>query len=138
MAKNELRLSLLWNRDDKGLKTCLQEQTGFLLDKENHTPGLWSGKLSVLYQKKLPPGVTKDFGLSIKINNQEGSFMSDLNSLAHTKCNCMYHIVFAPKYRRQIIYGKLKNDIGQILRQICERKGIEIIEAAACKDPIHM
>ncbi len=64
--------------------------------------------------------------------------MSDLNSLAHTKCNCMYHIVFAPKYRRQIIYGKLKNDIGQILRQICERKGIEIIEAAACKDPIHM
>ncbi|WP_243354764.1 IS200/IS605 family transposase [Bacillus litorisediminis] len=63
---------------------------------------------------------------------------SDINSLAHTKWNCKYHIVFAPKYRRQIIYGKIKQDIGQILRQLCERKGVEIIEAAACKDHIHM
>ncbi|GIN20537.1 IS200/IS605 family transposase [Siminovitchia fordii] len=63
---------------------------------------------------------------------------SDVNSLAHTKWNCKYHIVFAPKYRRQIIYGKLKQDIGQILRQLCERKGVEIIEATACKDHIHM
>jgi len=63
---------------------------------------------------------------------------SDVNSLAHTKWNCKYHIVFAPKYRRQIIYGKLKKDIGQILRQLCERKGVEIIEAEACKDHIHM
>ncbi|WP_346208546.1 IS200/IS605 family transposase [Caldifermentibacillus hisashii] len=47
-------------------------------------------------------------------------------------------IVFAPKYRRQIIYGKIKQDIGQILRQLCERKGVEIIEATACKDHIHM
>jgi putative transposase len=60
---------------------------------------------------------------------------SDLNSLAHTKWNCKYHIVFAPKYRKQVIYGKLKKDIGQILRQLCERKGVEIIEAEACKDP---
>ncbi|GIN83785.1 hypothetical protein J6TS2_01710 [Heyndrickxia sporothermodurans] len=57
---------------------------------------------------------------------------SDVNSLAHTKWNCKYHIVFAPK-RRQIIYGKLKKDIGGILRQLCERKGVEIIEAEACK-----
>ncbi|MBU5441227.1 IS200/IS605 family transposase [Paenibacillus sp. MSJ-34] len=63
---------------------------------------------------------------------------SDVNSLAHTKWNCKYHIVFAPKYRRQVIYGKLKRDIGVILRQLCERKGVEIIEAEACKDHIHM
>ncbi|CAC7442864.1 IS605/IS200-like transposase [Staphylococcus aureus] len=47
---------------------------------------------------------------------------SDTNSLAHTKWNCKYHIVFAPKYRRQVIYGKIKKDIGIILRQLCERK----------------
>ena len=63
---------------------------------------------------------------------------SDTNSLAHTKWNCKYHIVFAPKYRRQVIYGKIKRDIGVILRQLCERKGVEIIEAEACKDHIHM
>ena len=62
----------------------------------------------------------------------------DKNSLAHTKWNCKYHIVFAPKYRRQIIYGKIKGDIGKILRTLCERKGIEIIEAQACPDHIHM
>lgn len=64
--------------------------------------------------------------------------MNDINSLAHTKWNCKYHIVFAPKYRRQVIYGKIKADIGQILRKLCEHKGIEIIEANACPDHIHM
>ncbi|WP_204171340.1 IS200/IS605 family transposase, partial [Staphylococcus sp. GDY8P69P] len=63
---------------------------------------------------------------------------SDTNSLAHTKWNCKYHVVFAPKYSRQIIYGKIKRDIGIILRQLCERKGVEIIEAEACKDHIDM
>ena len=62
----------------------------------------------------------------------------DTNSLAHTKWECKYHIVFAPKYRRQIIYGKIKSDIGQMLRKLCEYKGIEILEAEACKDHIHM
>ena len=62
----------------------------------------------------------------------------DTSSLAHTKWECKYHIVFAPKFRRQIIYGKIKMDIGQILRKLCEYKGIEIIEAEACKDHIHM
>ena len=62
---------------------------------------------------------------------------SDTNSLAHTKWNCKYHIVFAPKYRRQVIYGKIKRDIGVILRQLCERKGVEIIEAEASKNHIH-
>lgn len=62
----------------------------------------------------------------------------DKNSLAHTSWNCKYHIVFAPKYRRQVIYGRLKNEIGKILRTLCERKGVEIIEAQACPDHIHM
>ena len=51
------------------------------------------------------------------------------DTLAHTKWNCKYHIVFAPKFRRQIIYGRLKTEIGKILRTLCERKEIEIIEA---------
>lgn len=62
----------------------------------------------------------------------------DTQSLAHSKWNCKYHIVFAPKYRRQIIYGNIKADIGQILRKLCEHKGVEIIEANACIDHIHM
>ena len=62
----------------------------------------------------------------------------DTDSLAHTKWNCKYHIVFAPKYRRQVIYGKIKADIGKMLRKLCEYKQIEILEADACKDHIHM
>ena len=62
----------------------------------------------------------------------------DNESLSHTKWNCKYHVVFAPKYRRKIIYGKLKVEIGRILRDLCARKGIEIIEAEACPDHIHM
>lgn len=63
---------------------------------------------------------------------------NDKDSLAHTKWNCKYHIVFAPKYRRRVIYGKIKRDIGKILRLLCQRKGIEIIEAECCPDHIHM
>ena len=62
----------------------------------------------------------------------------DKNRLSHTTWNCKYHIVFAPKYRRQIIYGKIKAEIGKILRTLCDRKGVEIIEAEACPDHIHM
>ena len=62
----------------------------------------------------------------------------DTNSIAHTTQNCKYHIVFTPKYRRQVIYGKIKGDIGQIIRKLCEWKGVEIIEAEACPDHIHM
>ena len=60
------------------------------------------------------------------------------DNLSHTSWECKYHIVFAPKYRRQIIYGRLKADIGKILRELCQRKGIEIIEAELCKDHVHM
>ena len=62
----------------------------------------------------------------------------DTETLAHTKWNCKYHIVFAPKFRRQIIYGRLKTEIGKILRTLCERKEIEILEANLCADHIHM
>ena len=61
-----------------------------------------------------------------------------MNSLAHTSWECKYHIVFAPKYRRQVIYGKMKTEIGKILRELCERKGVEIIAAERCPDHIHM
>ena len=62
----------------------------------------------------------------------------DISSLAHSRWNCKYHVVFAPKYRRMEIYGKIKMDIGRILRKLCEQKGVEIIEAEACPDHIHM
>ena len=62
----------------------------------------------------------------------------DINSLSHSKWRCKYHIVFAPKYRRQAIYGEIKKDIGVILRKLCEQKGVEIIEAELCPDHVHM
>ena len=62
----------------------------------------------------------------------------DVKSLSHSKWRCKYHVVFAPKYRRQIIYGKIKADIGKILRELSERKGVEVLEAEACPDHIHM
>ena len=63
---------------------------------------------------------------------------NDNGTLAHTTWNCKYHIVFAPKFRRMIIYGRLKREIGKILRELCERKEIEIIEAELCPDHIRM
>ena len=62
----------------------------------------------------------------------------DNQSLAHTSWNCKYHIVFAPKYRRREIFGKLRTDIGKILRMLCQRREIEIIEAECCIDHVHM
>ena len=62
----------------------------------------------------------------------------DENSLAHTKWNCKYHVVFAPKFRRKVIYNQLRVDIGKLIRMLCERKGIKIIEAELCPDHIHM
>ena len=61
-----------------------------------------------------------------------------IKSTAHSKYRCQYHIVFAPKYRRKEIYGQLKRDIGEMLRKLCEQKGVEVIEAEACPDHIHM
>ena len=64
--------------------------------------------------------------------------MNDNSSLAHTTWNCKYHIVFAPKYRRQEIYGKIRADVGRRIRLLCDRKGIEILEAECCSDHVHM
>ena len=64
--------------------------------------------------------------------------MSDIHSLSHTKWNCKYHVVFAPKYRRKNFYGEKRLEIGQILRQLCEWKGVNIINAEVCLEHIHM
>ena len=64
--------------------------------------------------------------------------MNDNKSLAHTKWNCKYHIVFAPKYRRKVFYGEKRAEIGKILRELCRWKGVTIIEAEVCPDHIHM
>ena len=61
-----------------------------------------------------------------------------VNHSAHSTWRCQYHIVFAPKFRRKVIYGQIKADIGYILRKLCEEKKVEIIEAEACADHIHM
>ena len=64
--------------------------------------------------------------------------MDDVRSLAHTKWNCKYHVVFAPKYRRKVFYGEKRLEIGAILRELFRWKGVEIIEAEVCPDHIHM
>ena len=64
--------------------------------------------------------------------------MNDTNSLSHTKWNCKYHIVFAPKYRRKVFYGEKRREIGKILRQLCEWKKVKIVEAEVCPDHVHM
>ena len=63
---------------------------------------------------------------------------NEIRSSSHSKFRCQYHIVFAPKYHRKVIYGQLKRDIGAILRKLCVQKDVELIEAEACPDHIHM
>ncbi len=63
---------------------------------------------------------------------------NEIKKLEHSTYRCQYHIVFAPKYRRKVIYGELRADIGKILRKLCKEKNVEIIEAEACPDHIHM
>ena len=64
--------------------------------------------------------------------------MNDINSLSHTKWNCKYHIVFAPKYRRKVFYGEKRAEIGKILRELCNWKKVNIINAEVCPDHVHM
>ena len=64
--------------------------------------------------------------------------LNDINSLSHTKWNCKYHIVFAPKYRRKVFYKEKRVEVGKILRQLCEWKGVKIVEAEVCPDHVHM
>ena len=72
---------------------------------------------------------------STEVKNME---KNTVNHSAHSTWRCQYHIVFAPKFRQKVIYGQLKADIGYILRKLCEEKKVEIIEAEACADHIHM
>lgn len=64
--------------------------------------------------------------------------MQDINSLSHTKWNCKYHIVFAPKYRRKVFYEEKRLEIGKILRELCKWKDVNIIIAEICPDHVHM
>ena len=64
--------------------------------------------------------------------------LNDVRSLSLSKWNCKYHLVFAPKYRRRVFYGEKRNAIGKILRELCEWKGVNILEAEACPDHIHL
>ena len=75
------------------------------------------------------------YQISKEVINME---KNTVNHSAHSTWRCQYHIVFAPKFRRKVIYGELKGDIGRILRKLCEEKKVEIIEAEACADHIHM
>ena len=63
---------------------------------------------------------------------------NEVKTTAHSSYRCEYHIVFAPKYRRKVIYGEIKADIGVILRKLCNELKVEILEADACPDHIHM
>ena len=107
--------------------------------KDNHRQSQWRKRLRVRTKKELPDRLKLRSANQTK-NIEEVFSMTekDINSLEHTKWRCEYHIVFAPKYRRQVIYREIKADIGEILRRLCQQKGIEIIEANACPDHIHM
>ena len=102
----------------------------------------YGSKEAVALSRKIPPyDIISVSDQDKDKNNKEGFLMSnkyDYNSLSHTKWECKYHVVFAPKYRRRVIYGKIKRDIGKILRKLCEQKKVEIIEAELCPDHVHM
>ncbi len=83
-----------------------------------------------MFDDALPKNTRRIF--KIKKNNNE------IKTTAHSTYRCQYHIVFAPKFRRKEVYGKLRRDIGEILRKLCEQKKVEIIEAEACPDHIHL
>ena len=136
--------------------------TAFRQDSRGHTYETWEQLLEYCRYSAAPVGrfmlAVHDENLStympsgvlctvLQIANhilETGRFIfkmkdnKDVDSLSHTTWRCQYHVVFAPKYRRMVIYGQIKKDIGQILRKLCEQKDIEIIEAEACPDHIHM
>lgn len=64
--------------------------------------------------------------------------MNEVHTLSHSTWNCKYHIVFAPKYRRKVFYGEKRYEIGKLLRTLCKWKGVNVLEAEACPDHIHM
>ena len=94
---------------------------------ENQTPIVYNGKYDQPVSKKTQ---SEDIKMTETFNTT--------NSLAHTKWNCKYHIVFAPKYRRKVFYEEHRMEVREILRKLCEWKGVEIIEGEVCPDHIHM
>ena len=64
--------------------------------------------------------------------------MHDWQSLSHVRWECKYHVVFIPKYRKKVLYGKLRRKVGEILRELCRQKGVELLEGRACGDHVHM
>jgi len=78
------------------------------------------------------------YGSETALNQEKEVVQVDKNTLSHTTWECKYHIVFAPKYRRQVVYGKIKADVANILSMLCKRKGVEIIAAECMPDHIHM
>ena len=101
--------------------------------------------LAIGQGKKTPFDVEYGCGLATaskkhqkEVRQMAESNLNDAHSLSHTKWNCKYHVVFAPKYRRKAIYGNRRLEIGAILRQLCEWKGVTIIEAEVCPDHVHM
>ena len=112
--------------------------------KKNHAIVAWFGRgLPVSIEIKTPIVYNKERPASQSKNTQsEDIKMTDssntTNSLAHTKWNCKYHIVFAPKYRRKVFYEEHRLEVREILRKLCEWKGVEIIEGEVCPDHVHI
>ena len=121
------------NNEKHGINPC------FFVVYENHALDAWFGKNYIVEQKKSLV-YTNDAVCQLHIKTREAFKMglNDINSLSHTKWNCKYHIVFAPKYRRKVFFSQKKAAIGKILRELCEWKGVKIIEAEVCPDHIHM
>ena len=64
--------------------------------------------------------------------------MHEWNSLSHVKWECKYHVVFVPKYRKKKLYGKLREDMGAILRSLCLQRGVDLLEGHLMVDHVHM
>jgi len=119
----------------------LQGQS-FFLYTENHSLGEWFKKAYGDEAEKRTPFARIRVRSANSTEKAKGGHspmgMNDINSLSHTKWNCKYHIVFAPKYRRKVFYKEKRQAIGKILRQLCEWKGVKIVEAEVCPDHVHM
>ena len=107
-------------------------KVGSLFVSQNHTLDVWFGKNYIVDRGAVRQLHQKNHKEVIQMS------LNDINSLSHTKWICKYHIVFAPKYRRKAFYKEKRVAIGRILRQLCEWKGVKIVEAEVCPDHIHM
>ena len=109
---------------------------------ENHALDAWFKKAyGDEYTRKTPFAIVGVRSANCTKNSKGRTFkmgLNDIHSLSHTKWNCKYHIVFAPKYRRKVFFKEKRAAIGKILRQLCEWKGVNIVEAEICPDHVHM